>query len=77
MVELEKVLSHLWVKESGVPTLELLIQWLRRPVEEASWEDYDCLEDKASFPGGGVGALIPTHLSTRTLEENIDKIIKS
>jgi len=61
MVEPEKVLSHRWVKESGVPTLELLIQWRRCPVEEASWEDYDllavqfplfCLEDKASFQGG-------------------------
>ncbi|KAH0678863.1 hypothetical protein KY284_019948 [Solanum tuberosum] len=61
MVEPEKVLSHCWVKESRVPTLELLIQWHRRPVEEASWEDYVllaiqfplfCLEDKASFQGG-------------------------
>ncbi|KAH0781471.1 hypothetical protein KY290_001069 [Solanum tuberosum] len=83
MVEPKKVLSHRWVKESGVPTLELLIQWHRRPVEEASWEDYDllavqfplfCLEDKASFQGD---ALIPTHISRRTLEENIDKRIKS
>lgn len=60
MLEPEKVLSHRWVKESGVPTLELLIQWHHRPIEEASWEDYDllavqfpsfCLEDKASFWG--------------------------
>ncbi|KAH0693058.1 hypothetical protein KY290_021231 [Solanum tuberosum] len=83
MVELEKVLSHRWAKESGVPTLELLIQWRRRPVEEASWEDYDllavqfplfCLEDKEFFQGG---TLIPTRLSRSTLEENIDKRIKS
>ncbi|KAH0725224.1 hypothetical protein KY284_001089 [Solanum tuberosum] len=61
MVEPKKILSHRWVKESGVPTLELLIQWRRCPVEEASWEDYDLLavqfplfflEDNASFQGG-------------------------
>ncbi|KAH0692835.1 hypothetical protein KY285_019932 [Solanum tuberosum] len=61
MVEADKVLSHRLVKESRVPTLELLIQWHRRPAEEASWEDYDllavlfplfCLEDKESFQEG-------------------------
>ncbi|XP_070006003.1 uncharacterized protein [Nicotiana sylvestris] len=43
MLESEKVLSHRWVKESRVSTLELLIQWRHRSIEEASWEDYDLL----------------------------------
>lgn len=43
VAEPEKVLSHHWRKESMVPTLELLIQWRHRPVEEASWEDQNLL----------------------------------
>nr|GEV19834.1 peroxidase 64 [Tanacetum cinerariifolium] len=55
----DKILTHRWI--SGSNTLELLVQWQNRPVEEATWEDYDllsgqfphfCLEDKASFPWG-------------------------
>nr|GEY25065.1 retrotransposon Gag domain, retroviral aspartyl protease [Tanacetum cinerariifolium]GEY25260.1 retrotransposon Gag domain, retroviral aspartyl protease [Tanacetum cinerariifolium] len=52
------VITHRWVYEAGQPVLELLIVWCNRPVEEASWETYDlldehfpefCLEDKAFY----------------------------
>ena len=54
----DKILAHRWISRSN--TLELLVQWQNRPLEEATWEDYDllsgqfphfCLEDKASFHG--------------------------
>lgn len=72
MVGPEKVLSHRWVKESGILTLELLIQWRQRPVEEATWEDSDLLahqfpsfrlEDKVSFQEGCTNTN-PTPLKT-------------
>lgn len=56
-----KKLSHRWVNESGVPTLQLLIQWRHHPIEEATWEDYGLisgqfpsfhLEDNAYFQEG-------------------------
>ena len=61
MVEPERVLSHCWVKESGVRNLELLIQWCHHPIAGTSLEDYDlfafqfplfCLEDTTSFQWG-------------------------
>ena len=40
-----KILNHRWTTSN---TLELLIQWKDRPIEDATWEDYDKL--KAQFP---------------------------
>lgn len=60
-MEPEKVLSHCWINEFGIPTLDLLIQWCNRPLEEATWEDYNLLarqfpssrfEDKSYFEEG-------------------------
>ncbi|KAJ7949788.1 Ty3/gypsy retrotransposon protein [Quillaja saponaria] len=58
-----QVQSHRWVLDGGIPTLELLIEWKDRPMEEASWENYDLLqgqfptfrlEDKSFFQGGSI-----------------------
>ena len=57
----------------GVPSLELLVQWKDRPVEEASWETYEllveqfptfCLKDKASFQGGSNDMTLPAPMKT-------------
>ncbi|KAH0651240.1 hypothetical protein KY285_031357 [Solanum tuberosum] len=79
MVEPEKGLSHPWVKELGVPTLKSLIQWRRRPVEEASWENCDLLAVQYPFFASRTRHLfggIPIHLSRRTSEETINKRLK-
>ena len=61
----DKVLTHRWIPQSN--NLELLVQWQHRPLEEATWENYDllagqypqfCLEDKASFQGGSTDRLV-------------------
>ncbi|KAD5961655.1 hypothetical protein E3N88_13128 [Mikania micrantha] len=58
-----KVLKHCWVTHLGAPSLELLISWQHRPVEEATWEDYDLLtvqfpsfrlEDKSFYRDGSI-----------------------
>ncbi|KAJ0561741.1 putative nucleotidyltransferase, Ribonuclease H [Helianthus annuus] len=55
------ILAHRWIFEAGTPVLELLVSWLSRPVEEATWESYDLLaeqfpsfrlEDKAFYREG-------------------------
>ncbi|KAL8167278.1 hypothetical protein V2J09_008777 [Rumex salicifolius] len=60
-VQPEKILAHRWKSIGGIIVLELLIQWANRPTEEASWEEYDMLqqqfpnfqlEDKSNFLGG-------------------------
>lgn len=52
--------------------MELLIQWLNHPIEEASWEDYNLLtgqfpsfrlEDKSYFQEGCTD-MRPSHLKT-------------
>ncbi|XP_021979931.1 uncharacterized protein LOC110876059 [Helianthus annuus] len=57
----ESILSHRWVSEAGQQVLELLVSWCHRPVEEATWENYDLfvtqfptfrLEDKSFFQEG-------------------------
>lgn len=64
-----KTLSRRWVKETGIPTLGLLVQWKDRPFEEASWESFDFLasqfpsfrlEDKSSFYVGSYAIPIST-----------------
>ncbi|KAD5318340.1 hypothetical protein E3N88_18286 [Mikania micrantha] len=55
-----KVLDFRWITVAGSPVLELLISWVNRPIEEATWESYDLfsgqfpnfrLEDKSFFQG--------------------------
>ncbi|KAH0750729.1 hypothetical protein KY290_029961 [Solanum tuberosum] len=81
IVEPENFLSNRWVKESGVPTLELLIEWCHHLVKEASWEDYDFLgvqfplfflENKASFQGGCTDTNPPlkTYFRTKYRQKN-------
>ncbi|KAG6510402.1 hypothetical protein ZIOFF_028412 [Zingiber officinale] len=63
------VLNHHWITEGGLPSLELLIQWQDRPLEEASWENYSllaaqfpsfCLEERPLLKeGSGLIALVP------------------
>lgn len=48
-----KILAHGWVKEAGNSSLELLVQWADRPLEEASWKNYDLIADK--FPSFCLG----------------------
>jgi hypothetical protein len=40
-VQPHSVLDYRWVLEAGQPVLELLISWMHRPKEEATWESYD------------------------------------
>lgn len=52
-----KILANRRVKDAAASSLELLVQWVDCPFEEASWENYDlladfpsfCLENKATF----------------------------
>ncbi|KAH0747800.1 hypothetical protein KY290_027032 [Solanum tuberosum] len=69
-----KILAHQWVKEAGSSSLELLIHWVDRPLEEASWENYDLiadqfpsflLEDKATFQGGYTDTNAPLRTYSR------------
>ncbi|KAH0664533.1 hypothetical protein KY284_029464 [Solanum tuberosum] len=62
------------VKEAGSSSLELLIHWVDRPLEEASWENYDLiaeqfpsfrLEDKATFQGGCTDTNAPLRTYSR------------
>ena len=71
----EKILAHRWVSHSNVQVLELLVQWLHRPSEEATWETYELLagqfpsfrlEDKASFQGGSTDRHQPQSQPLRT-----------
>ena len=65
--------------------MKLLIQLRHHPIEESRWEEYDllagqfpsfCLEDKASFGGGG--ALIRPHLWGHILEkESVKRELES
>ncbi|KAD6796719.1 hypothetical protein E3N88_07615 [Mikania micrantha] len=57
------VLDHRWVHSSGSQVLEILIQWKDRPIEEATWEEFDLiatqfpsfrLEDKSTFGPGSI-----------------------
>ncbi|KAI4323138.1 hypothetical protein L6164_022768 [Bauhinia variegata] len=63
-----KILCHRWIKDGGKTALELVVQWDDRPLEEASWENYELLkgqfpdfhlEDKVSFPGGSDDTVPP------------------
>lgn len=76
------VLAHRWVKEGGVPVLELLVQWENRPLEEASWESYDLLagqfpsfrlEDKASFQRGSTDTVQPLKTYSQKWWRSCDK----
>ncbi|KAF3644745.1 Peptidyl-prolyl cis-trans isomerase CWC27 -like protein [Capsicum annuum] len=44
----EQVLAHRWGSPTANPQLELLINWVGRPLKEASWKNYDLLA--AQFP---------------------------
>ncbi|KAD3069020.1 hypothetical protein E3N88_36900 [Mikania micrantha] len=41
-------LDHRWILSAGVSVLELLISWVNRPIEEATWEVYDSVAEQ--FP---------------------------
>ncbi|KAI3694717.1 hypothetical protein L1987_77686 [Smallanthus sonchifolius] len=45
-VQPNSIIDHRWIKEAGQLTLELLVSWLHRPLEEATWEHYDLLRDQ-------------------------------
>ena len=83
-----KILGHRWIKEGGVPTLELLVQWDECPLEEASWENYDLLAgqfpgfhlgDKVSFQRGSNDTVPPLRTYSRRQKcarqtENLDQV---
>uniref|UniRef100_A0A3Q7I2Z6 Integrase zinc-binding domain-containing protein n=1 Tax=Solanum lycopersicum TaxID=4081 RepID=A0A3Q7I2Z6_SOLLC len=70
-----KILAHRWVKEAGSSSLELLVQWVDRPLEEDSWENYDLiaykfpyfrLEEKVTFQGRCIDTSINMDSPLRT-----------
>lgn len=47
----EKILTHRWTTQGRTQTLEVLMKWQHRPVEEASWEEYDLISEQfPTFP---------------------------
>lgn len=69
-----KILSHRWVEKTGISTLELLVQWKDRSIEEASSENYDLLagqfpsfrlEDKSNFQGQSTDTIPPLKTYSR------------
>ncbi|KAD4888237.1 hypothetical protein E3N88_20310 [Mikania micrantha] len=47
------VLDHRWLSVAGSTVLEILIQWKDRPLEEATWEEYDLVSQQ--FPSFRLG----------------------
>ncbi|KAD4585551.1 hypothetical protein E3N88_23152 [Mikania micrantha] len=73
-VQPASVLDHRWVNSSGSKVLEILIQWKDRPIEEATWEEFDLvatqfpsfrLEDKSTFGQGSIDTSQPWKVYTQ------------
>ncbi|KAD4384249.1 hypothetical protein E3N88_24417 [Mikania micrantha] len=69
-----KILSHRWRPVHTSTVLELLVSWATRPLEEATWEDYDLfaeqfphfrLEDKLFYREGSIDTIQPLKVYTR------------
>ncbi|KAD5507846.1 hypothetical protein E3N88_15549 [Mikania micrantha] len=73
-VQPASILSHRWRLVHNHQLLELLVSWADRPLEEATWEDYDLfaeqflhfrLEDKSFYREGSIDSIPPLKVYTR------------
>ena len=77
LLEPEVIVSSHERPTKGKPSIDFLICWKNKPLEEATWQKVVnitiqfpnfCLEDKASFSRGGIDGNLNPQLGQKVLE---------